>query len=62
MRTNALFYYESSKQMRIRLDSTTDIQVINIDLIKQTTIVLGKDTTLPYGGNWQFWKNIIKPK
>ena len=50
MRTNALFYYESSKQMRIRLDSTTDIQVINIDLIKQTTIVLGKDATLPYGG------------
>ena len=62
MRTNALFYYESSKQMRIRLDSTTDIQVINIDLIKQTTIVLGKDATLPYGGKWQFWKNIIKPK
>ena len=50
MRTNALFYYESSKQMRIRLDSTTDIQVINIDLIKQTTIVLGKDATLPYDG------------
>ena len=50
MRTNALFYYESSKQMRIRLDSTTDIQVININLIKQTTVVLGKDTTLPYGG------------
>ena len=57
MRTNALFYYESSKQMRIRLDSTTDIH-----LIKQTTIVLGKDATLPYGGKWQFWKNIIKPK